>query len=250
MKEKLTVILPCAGEGSRLSLPYPKELYCIEKGKSLVDYSFDLFSNFHRGEVNFVLTINENKTDIVKYLSKYKSKYEISFTYFDPNESEYTGSLKSCRHLFGENNLVLLPDTILRLKENMNLHETVIENLDETGFSFFYKMEDSAQMLKTKGALYVNEENLVLKYEDKPNDGFSRFNSFWCAFAFKRNVFDQSIKFMEQSTLKTFSKNIGIKDTSIYLSKGIEVEDYIDLGTWDQIYSRIKSNIYDTTLRS
>ena len=37
----LTVILPCAGEGTRLSLPYPKEVHSIEKNKSLIDYSFD-----------------------------------------------------------------------------------------------------------------------------------------------------------------------------------------------------------------
>ena len=39
----LTVILPCAGEGTRLSLPYPK-VHSIEKNKSLIDYSFDLSS--------------------------------------------------------------------------------------------------------------------------------------------------------------------------------------------------------------
>ena len=33
----ITVILPCAGEGTRLSLPYPKEVHSIEKNKSLID---------------------------------------------------------------------------------------------------------------------------------------------------------------------------------------------------------------------
>ena len=35
---KLTVILPCAGQGTRLDLSYPKEIHSIEKSKSLIDF--------------------------------------------------------------------------------------------------------------------------------------------------------------------------------------------------------------------
>ena len=85
----LTVILPCAGEGTRLSLPYPKEIHSIEKNKSLIDYSFDLFANYGRRDVEFVITLNENKTDILKYLSRYKSRFNISFTFFNPSGNAF-----------------------------------------------------------------------------------------------------------------------------------------------------------------
>ena len=39
----LTVILPAAGNATRLRLPYPKEILSVEKYKSLIDYSFDFF---------------------------------------------------------------------------------------------------------------------------------------------------------------------------------------------------------------
>ena len=73
-------------------------------------------------EVEFIVNINEEKTEIIKYLSKYKDRYNISFTYQNPNEIEYTGAIKSAKHLFGENNIVLLPDTILTLAEGVNLY--------------------------------------------------------------------------------------------------------------------------------
>ncbi len=237
--KKITVILPCAGEGSRLSLPYPKEIFSIEKGKSLIDYSFDLFRNKSRDEVSFVIVINENKTALVKYLSKYKSNFEISFTYFNPSESEYTGSIKSCRHLFGENNLVLLPDTILKLKDEKDILKLTLENLEKSEFTFFVKKEQSFDMLKTKGALFVSEDNVVCKYEDKPNQGLSNFNAFWCAFAFKKEVFDICMRYMENSTLKNSTSSLKIEDTPIFNSTVIEVEDYVDLGTWDEIYRKI-----------
>jgi NDP-sugar pyrophosphorylase family protein len=233
---ELTVILPCAGEGTRLSLSYPKEIFSIEKNKSLIDYTFDLFSNYGRRDVEFVITLNENKTDLVKYLSRYKHRYNVSFTYFNPTETEYTGSIKSAKHLFGEKNLVLLPDTYLKLKTSEDILKLVDNSLNETGFTFFYKKEQDPSMLKTKGALIISNDNQVLDYEDKPQENLDRFNAFWCSFAFRKRVFDSCIEFMEKSTLNHRLLVDEIKNTPIYNSKAIEVDQYIDLGTWEQIY--------------
>ena len=235
----LTVILPCAGEGTRLSLPYPKEVFSIEKHKSLIDYSFDLFSNYGRRDVQFVITLNENKIEIIKYLSRYKHRFNISFTYFNPSETEYTGSIKSAKHLFGEKNLVLLPDTFLKIKTSDDILDLVNNSLNETGFTFFFKREKSHDMLRTKGALIISDDNQVLEYEDKPQEKLDGFNAFWCAFAFRKRVFDSCIEFMEKSTLNHRLLNDEIKNTSIYNSKAIEVDEYIDLGTWEQIYKFI-----------
>jgi dTDP-glucose pyrophosphorylase len=238
----LNVILPCAGEGSRLFLPYPKEIYSIQKNKCLIDYTFDLFSNYGRRDVQFVITLNENKTEIVKYLSRYKDRFNISFTYFNPIETEYTGSIKSAKHLFGEKNIVLLPDTFVKMKTSEDIVEMVNNSLNETGFTFFYKRENSPDMLKTKGALVISDDNQVLDYEDKPQENLDRFNAFWCAFSFRKRVFDSCIEFMEKSTLNHKLLVDEIKNTPIYNSKAIEVDKYIDLGTWEQIYEFISTN--------
>ena len=105
---KLTVILPAAGKGTRLNLPYPKEILRLNKDKALIDNSFELFKGLSREEVEFVVIINEEKTEIIKYLAKYKSHFNVSFTYQNPAELEYTGAIKSAKHLFGKQNIVLL----------------------------------------------------------------------------------------------------------------------------------------------
>jgi NDP-sugar pyrophosphorylase family protein len=232
--KKLTVIMPAAGKGSRLGLPYPKEIMQLEKDQALIDYSFDFFKKYDRSQVEFVVIVNENKTDIIKYLGKYKDSYNISFTYQNPIEQEYTGAIKSAYHLFGEYNVVLLPDTILKLKNNMDLYQKVIQNLDSKGFTFFYKKEDNPLMLSTKGSLFV-ENNFVKLYEDKPIDGFHRFNAYWCSFAFTKKEFNLCMSFMEKSTLKEDVNLEEIKLTPIYNSLGIEVENYLDLGTWPEV---------------
>ena len=231
----LTVILPAAGKGTRLNLPYPKEILRINNDEALIDYSFNFFRDYGRKDVDFVIVINENKTELIPYLAKYKDRYNISFVYQNPNEKEYTGAIKSASHLFGEYNLVLLPDTIMKLKNGHDLFDLVKSSLTETGFTFLYKDEVDKEVLKTKGALYVDDEKIVKNYVDKPDTNLEQFNAFWCAFAFRRRTFKSCMDFMEKSTLKQQVDNAEILKTPIYNSKAIDVEDYIDLGTWDEI---------------
>ena len=240
--KKLTVILPAAGKGSRLNLPYPKEILRVNKDKALIDNSFNLFEGLGRDDVEFIVIINEEKTEIIKYLSKYKSLYNISFTFQNPNEIEYTGAIKSAKHLFGENNIVLLPDTILTLPEGTNLLNELHKNLQEKGFTFLFKTETNEEMLNTKGCLQLDYNQRVIDYEDKPLKNIARFNGYWCAFAFKKDIFDECISFMEQSTLKYNKPKTNIQDTSIFESKVILVEDYKDLGTWDEVGKLLSKN--------
>ena len=65
---KLTVLIPAAGKGTRLQLPYPKELLKISNGKSLIDFTFDLFANFNNSQVEFVVILNKEKTELISYL--------------------------------------------------------------------------------------------------------------------------------------------------------------------------------------
>lgn len=231
---KLTVILPAAGRATRLQLPYAKEVMSIGPNKSLIDNSFNFFRDYGRKDVEFVVVIREGKSEIVDYLAKYNNRYDISFTFQNPNEHEYTGAIKSARHLFGEHNIVLLPDTVMKLDPGADLYECVMSSLTETGFTFLYKDETSVDLLKTKGALVV-EDGIIKSYEDKPEQDVEKYNAFWCAFAYRRRAFDQCINFMEKSTLRQRVMLDEIKETPIYNSKGIRVQDYIDLGTWPEV---------------
>ena len=67
---KLTVILPSAGKGTRLNLPYPKEILRLDNDNALIDNCFNFFKDYGRNQVEFVVVINEDKTDLIKYLSK------------------------------------------------------------------------------------------------------------------------------------------------------------------------------------
>jgi hypothetical protein len=123
----------------------------------------------------------------------------------------------------------------MRLPAGTDLYELVNSSLTETGFTFLYKKESDENILKTKGALCVDSENIIKAYEDKPETDLKKYNAFWCSFAFRKRVFNQCISFMEKSTLRQKFSIDEIKSTPIHNSKGIEVNDYIDLGTWKEI---------------
>jgi NDP-sugar pyrophosphorylase family protein len=235
---KLTVILPCAGAGTRLNLPFSKELFSIEKNKCLIDYSFDLFSSYARDDINFVVTINENKTDLVRYLGKYKHKFNISFTYFNPTEVDVPGSVRSARHLFSKNNIVLLPDTILRFKSGFDIKNTICTELSASSFIFLYKEETSQAALSARGALNVIDDKVV-DYEDKPQYNVDRFNAFWCALAFKKEIFDEAFNIIQLFYTVDSCKPL-IKETVLYGAKAIQIDSYSDLGTWENIYNHIQ----------
>ena len=45
--KRVTIILPCAGEGKRLGAKGPKELFEIYPGKKLIDYSLEHIKAFN-----------------------------------------------------------------------------------------------------------------------------------------------------------------------------------------------------------
>ena len=80
---------------------------------------------------------------------------------------------------------------------------------------------------------------MVVDYEDKPRQCSL---AYWCGFAFKKEAFDNCMSFMEQSTLNLIQKRTKIYDTKIYKSKAIEVKDYKDLGTWEELGNLLSKN--------
>lgn len=232
----ITVILPAAGKGTRLGLPYSKELYKITEDRCLIDYTFDLFKNVTI-DVQFVVVINENKTDIVKYLGKYNDYFPISFIYQDSNQPEYTGAIMSARNHFTNYNVVLLPDSILKFKNTFHWKDLSFY-LKENQMAFFYVPETRQDMLRTKGALYVIDD-IVTKYCDKPiHQDLAHFNAYWGGFAFTESASVMGLCWMKHSTMK----HEIIELEPVKGAAAIEIESYRDLGTWDEI-KRFQSNV-------
>ena len=72
---RLTILIPIAGRGERLSLPLPKELLPIGAGKVAIDAIFDMLRPI-APTINIVVIFGMHKLETVKYLAKYQKLAE------------------------------------------------------------------------------------------------------------------------------------------------------------------------------
>jgi len=150
------VVIPCAGEGQRLALPYPKELLALGPGRTLIDAALDLVPRDR--DVRVVVVVRPEKAELVRYLGRYVGDLQIAFVHQPPELSECTVAVISARPWFGDVNAVLLPDEIIQ--PAAEVPEPVAALLDAVAdepFAFLAQLESDPDRLRTEGALAVIE---------------------------------------------------------------------------------------------
>src|SRR3989344_5441204 len=201
-EESVAIILPCAGHGTRLNAPYPKELTKINEDMSIIDFSFHHILASHV-KPRVIVIIAPHKFDTVRYLyEKYNDKVELVFVFEKNGDKNVASTLavKSAQNLLCDKNILLLPDTIIEYKDKGSLIDKMLDILDHHHFVFAHKNENSLTRLKLFGALDV-KEGRVIGYEDKPQRNIKKYNAFWVALGFNKGLFGTVISIIEKCTL-------------------------------------------------
>lgn len=235
LKESVSVILPCVERNAQLNLPYPKELIKVNEGMSIVDYSFHhILASQIKPRV--IVIIGPHKFDTVRYLyEKYNDKVELVFIFKKTDQVGVKTAIRSAKHLLGDKNIFLMPDTIIEYKDkNVPLIDKMLATLDQQPFVFASKNESSVTRLKLFGALRI-KKGKVVDYEDKPRKEVSKYNAFWVAYGFRREVFDEVVSVIEKNTFKRPNYRKLFRESPIYNSISITVAEYIDIGTWTNL---------------
>jgi hypothetical protein len=266
-KENLTVILPCAGQGSRLALKSPKELFEIAPGTRLIDFSLDHLEAIYHKErkrnlpsisislkITVAVVTRPWKVEVAEYVSqRLRGLPGITVTVetvmFNDSYSEWPGSVYSASEFFSENNLVLLPDSYLRLCEGAEgssgnlstcfndngetLAELVLNALKEYKVVFgSVKCTDTEKkILKQLGAIRV-EDGEVTAFQDKPLQNLERFNGFWGCYGFRKEYGKVLYGFLIKSV---HHQPVSLNKQPFYPVGTIPLHSYWDLGTWENI---------------
>ena len=152
----LNILLPCAGEGSRLNLPYSKEIHKISHDRSLIDFSFNLCLKNKKIIKQITIISKPKKKDLENYINKWRNHFKIKICYFDKNYFEWAGSILSAKKFFMKKNIVLLPDTILYEFKNQNVLSDLNQSLGKNDLCFAIKKERNKKKLSSLGALQYN----------------------------------------------------------------------------------------------
>jgi hypothetical protein len=253
-----TVILPCAGEGNRLGLGTPKELFEISPGVCLIDFSLNhILAAYEKitTAIKVAVIIRPWKKEVAEYVSRRLPGITVETVLFDGAYREWPGSVYSASGVFSHYNLVLLPDSCLRLREGRGcsmdtcfdergkaLVELVSEALETFRVVFGSVACTEPEILKNLGAMRV-EGSRVIGFQDKPLQDICLFNSFWGCYGFRQESGKSLYEFLIQSV---HHEAVSFKNQPFFPPGAVPLYSYQDLGTWESI-ERFRFDCVDTT---
>lgn len=236
----ISVIIPCAGKGTRLGIPFSKELFPVSKEQTLIDCCFERLYPF-KDKVSVVIIIAPDKTDLVRHLYKYCSDFEMVFLYQSPENKEFLGALESSKSQYSRVNVLMLPDIIVKDSSFSKKLTTLINETDKDGIGFGVVYEGDYGRLQKMGAIRAVNNRLEALAE-KPDKNPGLFNCYWIYISWKGSMTELFL-----AELKSLYANRGkrISDESTLIGKPVVVFDKaLDLGVWPNVISFFSDNMF------
>ncbi|WP_399094276.1 NTP transferase domain-containing protein [Streptomyces sp. BBFR2] len=180
----VSVILPCAGFGTRFSAPYPKELHSLAPGVTVLDRSLEAVVALAGSglAVRLVVVIGPHKLDTVRYLARYADTFQLVFVYQDDvGAPGLDGAIRSALPLTRGPVALVLPDMVLTGPDSAGSLLAAVRRTGTAGWSVVATEERDPAVLRQMGALAVTGEGGVLTVRtaaEKPSDP-TGFHAFW-----------------------------------------------------------------------
>ncbi|MFE2034815.1 hypothetical protein ACFXBB_16425 [Streptomyces scopuliridis] len=180
----VSIILPCAGFGTRFGAPYSKELHCLAPGVTVLDRSLEAVVELAKSGLNvrLVVVFRTHKLDTVSYLARYAETFQMVFVYQDESfEPGLDGAIRSALPMTQGPVALVLPDIVVTGAGSAGSLLAALRQIGVAGWSVVAAEERDSDTLRRMGALAVVEEGGVVTVgaaAEKPADP-SGFNAFW-----------------------------------------------------------------------
>ena len=177
----VSVVLPCAGFGTRFGAPYSKELHCLAPGVTVLDRSLEPVAELAASglDVRLVVVIRPHKLDTVRYLARYAETFQIVFVYQDESfEPTLDGAIRSALPLTEGPVALVLPDIVVTGPGSLL---GAVRQLETSDWCVVAVEERDPDALRQTAALTVAGGDGVRKIEaaaEKPADP-AGFNAAW-----------------------------------------------------------------------
>jgi CTP:molybdopterin cytidylyltransferase MocA len=250
MAEDVTAVLPCAGSGRRLGLPFGKELLPLGPGRTPLDATLELLRP-HAGRLRLVVVLGSQREATARHIAHAAGQMPVAFISQRPGLGQSTGAVLSAEPWFGERNIVLLPDQILTSPPADPVGQA-LELLGEAPFCFLASRENDPVKLSRDGALRVSDTapSRLLAYAEHPAAGEAAgFNAVWFGFGFRREHAIPALSVMHRAVC---GESVTAADIAASPLAGCPVLDagpYRDAGTWPAVLDLWSDTIRKGTRR-
>ena len=240
MKEDLIGLIPAAGKGVRLGLPYPKELYPVIRENRYKPISQFVVNNMTvAGIQHIVFVINENKHQLIGFFGD-GHRFGCNLSYVVQEQRTHEGkstspgladALDSAYHLikgktvcFGMADTIMQPDDVFA----KGLQAATPED-DVILLLFTTERPEKFGMVK------ADQNQRVDEIIDKPKS--TNLTEMWGAIIWRPRFTEYFHQCVCEEHISDFALimnkaiNIGYKFRGVHIEEGL----YIDLGTYEEI---------------
>lgn len=240
MSEELIGLIPAAGRGIRLGLPYPKELYPViqdNRYKPISQFVLDNLTN--AGLKHIVFVINETKHQLIGYFGN-GQRFGCNVTYVVQEQAKVEGkstspglahALDSAYHIVrGKTVFFGMADTIMRPNDVLT-HAFQNASPDDDVILVLFDTERPEKF----GMVRTHSDGRVIEIVDKPKQTDLTF--MWGCIIWRSRFTEYLHESIQTKNISDFAQimNNAIKEgfqfRGVYISNGT----YIDLGTYDEI---------------
>ena len=240
MEEELIGLIPAAGKGVRLGLPYPKELYpIIQENRYKPISQFVLDNLTEAGLKHVVFVINETKHQLVGYFGNGK-RFGCNISYVAQEQKNHADTstspglahaLDSAYHLtngktvfFGMADTIMRPDDVFaRAYKKANARDDVILIMFPTSRPEKF------------GMVQTDQSDKVLQIVDKPKQ--TDLTEMWGCIIWRPSFTEYLHECVTRQNISDFALIMNSAIEKGFRFRGIHIIDgiYLDLGTYDEI---------------
>jgi len=226
VRHEIRAVLPCAGSGSRLGLPFPKELAPLGPGRCLIDSSLDMIRAC-AGDVRVILMTDGGRDLTVRYVRERLPGIPVAEVTQDPAAPDMTEAVIALTPWLGYVNVLLLPDVVYGWAGDP-VGEVAAEAVSY-GFAAAAVKAGPGQ-IRQAGALRT-ENDRIAAFEDKPPDP-SGYDSLWGMLAFSSSTFGMdALRLVAASASK--ARTGPVTAPPVRLAPVTWLQGFRDCGTWD-----------------
>jgi hypothetical protein len=224
------VLLPCAGEGRRLGLPYPKEVHFVLPGTAMIDLTLSRLVGLSR-PAYLVVVIKPGKDLVLDHIAKRWP--DLDFRPVVQSDPGFIGALRAAESFLGDANLLLLPDQFVMENGAFEAAFAAVGSGSSTLMLVHYP--EQAEQIADDGAVRIQDGRVAAISEKPGHNRVGMFNAIWCGIGFRGEVADRLITSLELLYTSGDYTPEEWRSSPLREASTIPVEDYSDLGVWDRL---------------